>query len=137
MVVYQQGQEASTFRDDNVVVHMPVEAASRLRPLEQPASKLRDDAVVVHPPGRPTSKLKWRGNKASKKKASIKKVKNVIAPHQPRNEHAREEAKKRGTIFGYLKFPSGRKKRTPAASLPVDTIETITADVTPPIVAVS
>ena len=75
MVVYQQGQEASTFRDDNVVVHMPVEAASRLRLPAQPASKLRDDAVVVHSPRRLASKLKWRGNKASKKKPASKKLK--------------------------------------------------------------
>ena len=46
-------------------------------------------------------------------------------------------AKKGGTIFGYLEFPSGRKTKTSAASLPVETIETITADVTPPRVAVS
>ena len=50
VVVYQQGQAASTFRNDAVVVHIPGEAASRLRPSEQPASKLLDDAVVVHPP---------------------------------------------------------------------------------------
>ena len=42
-----------------------------------------------------------------------------------------------GHFFGYLKFPSGRKTKTPAASLPVETFETITADVTPPRVAVS
>ena len=135
--MYQRGQAASTFRDDNVVVHIPGEAASRLRPPAQPASKMRDDAVVVHPPGRPASKLTWRGNNASKKNPASKKVKKVIAPHQPRNYHEREEAKKRGTIFGYLKFPSGRKTKKPAASLPVETIETITADVTTPRVAVS
>ena len=67
VVVYQQGQAASTFRDDDVVVHIPGEVVSRLRPPAQPASNLRDDAVVVHPPGRPTSKLNWKGNKASKK----------------------------------------------------------------------
>ena len=61
----------------------------------------------------------------------------MIAPHQTRNDHEREEAKNRGTIFGYLKFPSGRKTKTPPESLPVETIETITADVTPPRVAVS
>ena len=53
--------------DDAVVVHMPGEAASRLRPPAQPASNLCGDAVVVHPPGLPASKLKWRGEKASKK----------------------------------------------------------------------
>ena len=67
VVVYQRGQAASTFRNDALVVRMPGEAASRLRPPAQPASKFRDDTVVVHPPGRPASKLKWRGNKASKK----------------------------------------------------------------------
>ena len=61
----------------------------------------------------------------------------MIAPHQPRNYYEREEANKRGTIFGYIKFPSGRKTKTPAASLPVEKIETITADATPPRVAVS
>ena len=61
----------------------------------------------------------------------------MIAPQQPRNDHEMEEAKKRGTIFGYLKIPSGRKTKTPAASLPVETVETITTDVTPPRVAVS
>ena len=50
VVVYQQLQAVSTFRDDAVVMHMPGEVASRLRPSEQPASKLLDDAVVVHPP---------------------------------------------------------------------------------------
>ena len=87
VVVYQQGQAASTFRDDAVVVHMPGETASRLRPPAQPASKLRDDAVVVHPAGRPASKLKWRGNKAYNKKPASKKEKNVIDPHQTRNDH--------------------------------------------------
>ena len=67
VVVYQQGQAASTFRDDAVVVHILGEAASRLCPPVQPASNLRGDAAVVHPPGLPASKLKWRGNKASKK----------------------------------------------------------------------
>ena len=61
----------------------------------------------------------------------------LLALRQPRNDHEREEAKKRVTIFGYLKFPSGRKTKTPASSLPVETIETINADVTPPRVAVS
>ena len=61
----------------------------------------------------------------------------MIAPNQPRNDHEKKEAKKRGTIFGYLNFPSGRKTKTSAASLPVETIETITADVTPSRVAVS
>ena len=64
-------------------------------------------------------------------------MKKLISPHQPYNYHEREEAKKRGEIFGYLKFPSGRKTKTPASSLPVNTIETITADITPPRVAVS
>ena len=58
VVVYQQGQAVSTLHDDALVVHIPEEAASRLRLPAQPASKLRDDAVVVHPPGRPASKLK-------------------------------------------------------------------------------
>ena len=137
VVVYQRVQAASTFRDDAVVVHMPGEAASRLRPPAQPASKLRDDAMVVNPPGRPASKLKWRGKKASKKNPASKEVKKVIAPHQPCNDHEREEAKKRGKFFGYLNFPSGRKTKMSAASLPVETIETITADVTPPRVDVS
>ena len=137
VVVYQWGQAASMFCGNALVVHMPGEAASRLRLPAQPASKLRGDAVVVHPPGRPASKLKWRGDKASKKIQHQKKGKKVIAPHQPRNDHEREEAKKRGTIFGYLKFPSGRKTKTPAESLPVETIETITTDVTPPRVDVS
>ena len=96
-----------------------------MRPPAQPASNLGGDAVVVHPPGLPASKLKWRGNRASKKNLASKNVKEVIAPHQPHNDHEREEDKKRGTIFGYLKFPSGRKTKTSAASLPVETIETI------------
>ena len=67
MVVYQQGQAASTLRDDAVVVHMPGKAAPRLRLPSQPASKLRDDAVVVHPPGRTASKLKWGGTRLPRK----------------------------------------------------------------------
>ena len=74
VVVYKRGQAASTFRDDAVVVHMPGEEASRLRPPAQPASNSRGDAVVVHPPGLPASKLKWRGNKASKKNPASKKT---------------------------------------------------------------
>ena len=50
-----------------------------------------------------------------KKNPVLKKVKKVIAPHQTRNDHEREEAKKKGTIFGYLKFPSGRKTNDAAA----------------------
>ena len=59
--------------DAAVVVHMPGEAASRLRPPEQPASNLRGDAAVAHPPGLPASKLKWRGNEASEKNPACKK----------------------------------------------------------------
>ena len=72
--MYHQGKAASTLRDHAVVVHMPGEAASRLRPLAQPASNLRGDAVVVHPPGLPASKLKWRGGGGVQEKPSIKKV---------------------------------------------------------------
>ena len=77
------------------------------------------------------------GEQGVQENPASKKLKKVIAPHQPRNYHEREEAKNRGKFFDYLKFPSGRKKKMPAASLPVEKIETITADVTPPRFAVS
>ena len=82
-------------------------------------------------------KVKVEGEQDVQKNPAPKNLKKVIAHHQPCNDYEREEAKNRGTIFGYIKFPSGRKTKTPAASLPVETIETITADVTPPRVAVS
>ena len=74
VVVYHQGQAASTLRAHAVVVHMPREAASRLRLLAQPASNLHGDAVVVHPPRLPASKLKWRGGGGVQEKSRIKKV---------------------------------------------------------------